>query len=88
MPGPLKCVVSGCSNSWYNKDSDNVSFHRLLKSQNLIEQYEISSKTKLPRHKMLEFAESILRMEDASFQVNCLCGSFPQQNTVEKGKFL
>ena len=35
---------------------------------------------------MLEFAESILRMADASFQVNCLCGSFPQQNTSRKRK--
>ena len=49
MPKRVKCVVSGCSNSWYNKYSNNVSFHRLPKSQNLIEQYEISLKTNLPK---------------------------------------
>ncbi|CAB3977283.1 Hypothetical predicted protein [Paramuricea clavata] len=23
MPGQIKCFISGCSNSWYNKDNDN-----------------------------------------------------------------
>ena len=48
MPGRVKCFVSGCSNSWYNQDKDNISFHRLPKNKNLIEQYEKSLKTKLP----------------------------------------
>ena len=49
MPGRVKCFVSGCSNSWYNKDNDNVSFHRLPKKLSLIKQYEEHLKTKLPK---------------------------------------
>ena len=48
MPTRVKCFVSGCSNSWFNQDKDNISFHRLPKNKNLIEQYEKSLKTKLP----------------------------------------
>ena len=86
MPGRVKCFVSGCSNSWYNKDNDNVSFHRLPKKLSLIEQYEEHLKTKLPKAQNARICGEHFKNGRREFPSELPLWQFPPANHCKKRK--